>query len=78
MTDDLERRLREACDRTGKPSGVHMIDNQRMIAKHIAAQLDDEDAQCIAQVADCMAHCIENEDLLFECLKAALKGPSHE
>jgi hypothetical protein len=65
----LIERLRGACDRTGKPSGVHMIDGQRMIARVMAESLEDEDAQMIAQVADCMAHCIENEALLFECLK---------
>ena len=74
LKSTLPDRLRAACDRSDKPSGVHMIDGQRMIARHFAAH-GDEDAKCIAEVAECMAHCIENEALLFECLKTeALKA----
>lgn len=72
MSDDilkLAARVEEACSRNGKPSGVHMIDGQRMIARHFAAN-GDEDARCLADVAECMAHCIENEALLFECLRS--------
>lgn len=61
-------RLASASSREGKPSGVHMIDGQRMIARHFKEH-GDEDARSLADVAECMAHCIENEALLFECLK---------
>lgn len=62
--------LEEACSREGKPSGIHMVDGQRMLAQHFRrTRPDDDDAQSIADVAECMAHCIENEALLFECLK---------
>lgn len=64
----LIARVEEACSREGKPSGQHMIDSQRMIARHFGAS-GDRKARDIADVADCMAHCIENEALLFECLR---------
>jgi hypothetical protein len=60
--------LQEACSIEGKPIGRHMIDGQRMIAKFFS-QSEDDAARELSPVADCMAHCIENEALLFECLK---------
>jgi hypothetical protein len=73
---DLAAKLDEACSREGKPSGAHMIDSQRAVAKHFAKS-GDQDARDLADVAECMAHCIENEALLFECLKTvALEAAS--
>jgi len=66
---DLATRLEAATDITGKPPGRHMIESQRMIAK-LFGKSDDEEARNIAEVADCMATCIENEMRLFEDLKA--------
>lgn len=64
---DLVARLREACSREGKLSGRHMIDGQRMIAKHFRRSNED-DCHDLADVAETMAACIENEARLFDLL----------
>jgi len=65
---ELAEVLEEACLIEGKPIGRHMIDGQRTIAKFFKDS-EDEAARELAPIAECMAHCIENEALLFECLK---------